>query len=541
MNARNFWSAQVSRRHRLAMRVAGLGVSLWVGATGAWAQDDTTGPAAAAAAAAAAGQTTPPAARSVVAPSPRLRSVSLGRSEYFAPATLEAAVRPFVGQVLDNRTLGAVLDALGALYDAEGIVLATPVIEAVTPATGDVRIGFIEARLGRVRARSETVSDAYLAYRLNLTPGAVADNRVIAERLERLTLTDNMLLDADFAAGAAPGETDLVVSAETGPRVSTVVSLDSYGSRGSGRYRLGANTRIASLTGFNDPLNLGVTLREGAQSFSLSYARVIHPDGTRLTLSTEAGRTRNVQGTDLRGRTFFAGVGVSHPLVVAPDRSLSANALVQHFREESTLVGVRTMDQRGWVLSVGASGSRSGRTWALSGGADLLGGRYSDRVSDAQQSFAALTFNAVLNGDLPGRTLSGSLSMAGQLALREAMPAPYGFTITSAFAVRGYPSGALSGDSGLWLRAQVEAREPLRARGGQFGVVPFAFFDAGMAASRVGGRHVSQGRAASVGLGVSASFGTATTAELFVARPLRDLPGQARSRLWVEAGMRHRF
>lgn len=526
------------RRHPRQQALAVL-AALVLSCGPALAQSDLTAAEAAAAAAAAQAEAQ---AASTPAPAPaRVRSIRLGASEYLPATTIEATARPFVGQVLDNRTLAALLDALGRLYDAEGIALATPVIEAVDAARGEVRVGFVEARLGQVRARSETVSDAYLAYRLNLTSGALADNRVIAERLERLTATDGMLLDADFAPGAAPGETDLVVAAETGPPVATTVSLDSYGSSGSGRYRLGVNTRIASLTGFNDPLTLGVTLREGARNLSLGYGRVVHPDGTRLSLSLEAGRTRNVQGTDLRGRTLFVGAGLSHPVIATAEGTLSANALVQHFREDSTLVGVRTLDQRGWVVSVGVSASRFGDLWALAGGADLQVGRYTDHVADESRRFSALSVNGEVSHALFGGRAMGSLSMSGQLALRESMPAPYAFTVTSAFAVRGYPSGALSGDSGLWVRGQIEAREAFRPGAGQIALVPFAFIDAGVAYDRDGGSHVSRGRAGSVGLGASFGFGGATSGEVFVARPLRDLPGHVRNLLWVEAGLRHRF
>ena len=168
-------------------------------------------------------------------------------------------------------------------------------------------------------------------------------------------------------------------------------------------------------------------------------------------------------------------------------------------------------------------------------------GRYTDDVVDARRRFAALSFNLAYGGDLPGGQVAASVNMAGQVSGRAGMPAPYGFTVTSAFAVRGYPSGALSGDSGVWLRAQIEAKEPLGAGNGRVSVVPFAFFDAGMAASRLDGRHVQQGRVASAGLGASIGLGTASSAEIFVARPLRSLPNQTRNRLWVEAGLRHRF
>ncbi|NYS26863.1 ShlB/FhaC/HecB family hemolysin secretion/activation protein [Rhodobacteraceae bacterium 2376] len=477
----------------------------------------------------------------VAPPQPRLRSIRLGGSEYLSAAATEAAARPFVGRILDNRTVAALLDALAGLYDDEGISLATPVVEQVNLTRGEVRIAFVEARLGRVRAQGTAISDDYLAYRLNLTPGEVADNRVIARRLERLTLTDNMLLDADFAPGAQPGETDLVITAEGAAPVSTVVSADTYGSRGNGRYRLIANTRIASLTGFNDPLSLGVTLREGAQNLNASYARTVHPDGTRLTLSFDMGRSRNVLGVDLRGRTAFLGAGLSHPVIVEADRSLNANFLIQHFREDSRLVGVRTLDQRGWIGSIGFSGLRTTPASVISGGADLQFGRYTDRVADAQRRFSALAFNAAFAHDLPGGRLSGSLTIGGQLALSDTMPAPYGFTVTSAFAVRGYPHGALSGDSGLWARAQIEAREPLALRETGIAFVPFAFFDIGTAASRVNGRQVSQGQASALGLGASINFGTATSAELFVARPMRKLANQTRHPLRVEAGLRHRF
>lgn len=495
---------------------------------------------AAAAAARAAAQPAPETAPRVRRAAPRIAAVRLGPSGYLDPAALDAVARDFIGQPMDGPRLDALLQRLAGLYDAEGITLATPVIEGTDPRRGEVRIGFVEARLGRVRSAAPHIDERWLAWRLGLLPGALADNRLIASGLERLTLTEDMFIDADFAPGARPGETDLVIRAETGPRVSTLVSADSYGTRGNGRIRLGVNTRIGSLSGRNDPLTLGATLREGAVNLSLGYARVIRPDGTRLTLSAEAGRTRNLTGTDLRGRTLFLGAGISHPAIIAPDRRLAFSALVQRFSEEARLAGVTTLDQRGWVLSVGASGSRMAADWTASGGVDLMLGRLDDRVAAARRSFAALGFNAVLSRHM-GSALTGSLTMSGQLALRGAMPAAYAFTVTSPFAVRGYPSGALSGDSGFVVRAQVEARRPLGGEGGRIQVFPFAFADAGLAAARVGGRHVTQGRAMSVGLGLSAVVGRSTSAEMFLAKPLRALPGQPRGGWRVEVGLRHRF
>jgi hemolysin activation/secretion protein len=448
-----------------------------------------------------------------------LRRVDVPASRYFTAAEMEAIVAPLRGRRIAGGA--AVAAAVNAAYAQRGIGTAQAQVVAVEPGRGVVRLDLLEAELGVLRTEG-MIGPGYLSYRLGLEPGSLADNRLIEDRLIRLRLTDGMSLQLGYAPGAAHGQTDVIVAQPEIPRHATTVTVNNYGPASEGEAQLVLSHSIRSLTGWNDPLSLSATFREGGANILLSYARVVTRDGGSLSFTLSAGRSDTLSTPRFEGDEAELAIGYSHPLIVSDRQRLTLTFGAAAFRETGDLLGVRTLDQRGRELSFGLAWYRRGDGWSLSATPRLLLGRGENAVTSRTERYSALQLTLFHSRRL-GAGLVGSLTFNGQAALDGVMPSQRKFTVTSASGVRGYPASLSSGDSGYYLRLQLEKATPYTR--GRFAARPFGFVDMGEAWDST---DTALGRASSAGMGVTFAAGDQLFGDVFVAKPLTtDITGWA--------------
>lgn len=477
---------------------------------------------------------TPQSARRPAAPARfTLRRVDFnGASAYFTRAELDAAIRPFLGRPMAAGGAQAVADAVNTLYRAAGIDLAIAQVGGVVPGQGIVTIELFEARLGALDLSSDHARAAYLRFRIGLQPGDLADTRLIAERLQRLWLTDRLRADANFSPGAMPGRTDLSIAFDDPPRVSSSLRLDNYGEAGTGAARLSASARINSLTGWGDPLAVDLMTSQGAGSATLSYSRTVTPGGGQIAASLSGQRSETLEAPVVQSETLSFGLIYSHPLVLRQDRSLWLSLGLDRYAETTETAGVTTADQSGWSLTLGANGARSfDRTlhqavWSLG----VTAGRYSDKVLGlGELTHVALTASGRLQWKL-GDWGQAIVMGAAQLPLTDDTPSRGKFAVTSPFAVPGYASGLSEGEGGYWTRIQLESARPLPISGAD--IRPYGFVALGEAFDRTGGAWTGQGPASSVGIGQSGRIGQRGAFDLQLARSLTSVLGQGGDGSW---------
>lgn len=499
------------------------------------------GPSAGALAAAAEARAAPlpaPARRASPAAMPRISAIRFSPSVYLAPPTLEAISARHRGQRLGQAQLGALVAEVNSLYAAAGIAFAEAIVNRIDSRSGAVDIHLLEARVGRVSYRAQHVRDSYLDWRLGIAPGQPADNRAISERLNRLSLTDNLAVEAAFAPGAAYGETDLTVRLAELPNFSGRVTLDNSASRSTGQERLGFALQWRSLTGRHDPLTLSGAVTRGAQNLALGYARNVTPGGARIGIALDLGQSRSLTAPVIANRSRGLEISLTRPLRMERDRRLQFGAALLAFSKRETIAGAPLSDQEGAGLRLGLSSYRRGETGFLSGGGSLLLLSWREAVGGGAGRQIAPALNAYLTGAWRVTPdLAVSVQASAQLALRDRMPSRFRFGASGTAGVRGYPDALAEGDSGLWLRLQLERAEPLRIGEG-IGLRPYLFLDAGRAWDRAAGRHIGQDLLASVGLGGSFGLGDRLTGDLFIAKPLRDANGfAARGAVQIRASL----
>ncbi len=487
----------------------------------------------------------PPAARQPARAAPVSFVLSGVRYEttsgYLSDAELDAIAAPFLGQRMTPARLSALIAAHDAAYAARDVALARASLAGIDPAAGVVRIRLFEARLGQVTATAPGLRDDYLSMRLGLAPGALADTRRIADRLARLALTDGLVGEAVFSPGARTGETDLTVTYPAPEPYAGSLRLDNYGEAAKGEARLLLSFGLTSLTGRNDPLALDLVLSEGLRAATLSHARTVTPDGGRLALALGVERSETLRDPVQTTESRTATLSFATPTALEETRELWLSASLDAFDSRSETFGIASADQSGLVLTLGANGRQvlqqgpfDGIAWAAS----LTAGRYDDAVTgDSDLRFG------LIGADVRADTVLGgwgflSLSAAAQLALTDDQPSRSAFTVTSPFAVPGYPEGQSQGDGGYWVRAQVEGQAPLPVPGAD--LRPYAFAAFGEAFDREDGDWTGQGRAAAAGLGLSGPVAGTVFVDLQLTRSLTTVLGAGED--WeIRASLSHDF
>ncbi len=446
-------------------------------------------------------------------------------SGYFDSETLERAVAPLIGTRMAPAGAARVAEAINALYQQAGIELALARVVGVDPGAGSVTIDLFEARLGEIRASAARIRSEYLLMRLAVKSGALADTRRIARHVERLWLTDGLAAEVAFSPGAAPGLTDLTARFAAPPPVQATLRLDNHASASTGPARLTFSGRINSLTGWNDPLSLDATLSQGAQSATLSYARVLTPQGGRFTASLSHQSSNSVGPPAVTSRTDSAEIGYSLPVLLETGRSLTPSLSFERFHTRTTTAGVTTASQTGWTLNLALSGALGGERYQLSGALGLLGGRYDDAVAGTTgTAYAAINASGQGKWALGERAIL-SLSGGAQYALSRTLPGPVGFSVTSPDTVPGYDPGLSQGDGGYWLRAELAAARPLSVAG--VDLYPYALAAFGQAYDRsIGGGWSGQGLASAIGGGITGQIGGNASLDFQIARSLTSVLGQ---------------
>lgn len=472
-----------------------------------------------------------------------LRSILFSRSDYLSGTELDEVRRRYLGRSVLPADLGGLVAAVDALYRERNILLARAVPTRIDAASGLVSIELQEARIGEVAGSGDRhIDQRYIAYRLGLAAGDLADNRIVDERVLRLSLTDNLPVQAQFVPGAVPGIVDLeLMLAERAP-VSVFATLDTFGKRATGVLRGTAGITIRSLTGWNDPLSVSGTVTEGSVSGSIGYSRVVHPLGTRLSIAADASQSRTLAAPVTRNRSYGVEVGLAHPFVVRRTMRVQGSVSALGFAEAGTISGAPLVDQHGYGGRLGASQFFNGEGWFASLGQTFTAiGWYDGIVGGGRIDHYALGANAAGAVAL-GAHHAFAVQAVGQLALNARAPSKYRLTVAGPGGVRGYDQDVSSGDSGVYLRAQIERTTPLPLGIDGVDLRPFAFADVGQAFDFVGGAQVAQDALASVGIGSTFALGRNLSGDIFAAKPLLDANGfSARGQYEVRGSVSVRF
>ena len=418
-----------------------------------------------------------------------------------------------------------------------------PVVDVLVPEqnihNGVVQVLVLEGRLGQVKAEGNLhFSTEQLVRQVRLAPGEPIGGSALLADVSWLNQNPFRQVDLVFARGAQPGQTDVILRTRDRRPVRFFAGYEDSGNDATGDSRLIAGMNLGNAFGRDHQFNYQLTAAPDFSSLvahSASYVlplessrRVLTVFGSHATSEPELpGGVFSLDGTSWQAsaRLAFApisrNVNLTHQFTLGADFKRSNNNLefggFQVFANSTEIAQL--------VAGYNFTHNRPGVT--LSGNAQLVwspggltsgneSGRFRAARAMARADYAYLQFSLERRARLAGEwsllnRFSGQVSSANLLGSEQLGLGGY-------INLRGYEEREANGDHGAVLVNELHL-PPMTV--GQFGrangrLDPFAFLDAGVAASRdrLPGEPGSL-TLASTGVGLNYSLGP--TAQLRVA------------------------
>jgi len=382
-------------------------------------------------------------------------------------ATLHTLIADGEGKMLTLTELGELAARISHYYRDNNYPLSRAIIPAQTIDAGVVTIEVIEARYGNVAVDNQSrVNDRLL--RATLSPLAGGD--VIAgDKLDRalLLVSDipGLNPNAVLKPGTAVGTSDLQVKATADQMLSGNVELDNYGSRYTGRARLGGSIYVSNPLHYGDVLSLSALTSEknGLNYGRAAYDLLLNSYGTHAGISYSAldyELGKSLDDLDAHGTANIASAWTTQPLIRSRDFDLRAQLQYDHMqlrdhigssaihsdRDQNDCTLSLIGDTRDTLLPNSANAWSLSSTWGRLGFDDDAAKAIDAISADTQGSFSRLNANLshlqsidtqnTLYATLNGQWVDGNLDASQKV------------TLGGPYSVRAYDVGAISGDTG---------------------------------------------------------------------------------------------
>jgi len=470
---------------------------------------------------------------------------------------LRPAYAPMVGREVPVASICEIRDRAAAILQDAGYIAAIEVPEQRI-ADGTVRFRVVMARLIALRVRGDAGrAEALIASYLERLTEQEVFNRHEAERYLLLAgdLPGYNVRLALRSAGQARGD---VIGEVTVQRIPALVdvTVQNLGSRELGRWGGLLRAQFFGLTGLGDRTSIAAfSTTDFDEQQTLQIAHDFRLGGEGLTFGGQltlawGNPDLGLANVEIESDTLFATLEASYPFIRRQnewvrgslgldlvDQDIEFNGIALN-RDRLRVIFARIVgeaigvaDGPGYTLA--APMWRLGATVELRQGLDLLGA--SDSCGPALA--ACLTPGAVpptrLEADptatVVRSSLYGEVRPAPNFTLAAQMRAQYSdqpllsfeeFSAGNYTIGRGYEPGAILGDRGLALQAELRFGSVIPESVDQFAVEPFVFVDQAWAWNEERLFPVARQELTSVGGGIRAGYGNAVRLELLVAFPL---------------------
>ena len=419
----------------------------------------------------------------------------------YPEATLHDVVAEFVGQELDFEGLNEAATKVRAYYRSRGYFLAQAYLPQQAIRGGSVQIAVIEGRLGIIEL--DRGPESRLSTRLlsGIIGAHLGEGDIITETgLERPLLLINDLPTAQVISEIRPSRTvgaaDLRVNVDRSTSlVDGFVDFDNHGNRFTGEFRTGVSANLNNPVGWGDQVSFRGFRTSGMWYARLAYLVPVTYYGTRLGVSYtkfDYLLGKDFKALQANGEGEVASVYAFHPVL----RTRNSNAILQASYEKKDLED--RVGQTGSVEVRDIQAAKLGmvgdfRDGFFSGGLNSFSFTYTHGELDISPA-AILTQDQAATGrrtagrfykvNLDARRLQRVgdnvnllLSYSAQKANKNLASAEK-MSLGGPNAVRAYPVGEASGDSGFVVQSELRYIVP----GFQFlgaDVTVSSFFDYG--------------------------------------------------------------
>ena len=409
-----------------------------------------------------------------------VKSIAITGNQEIPTSDLTPLVSSLVGSEQTLAQLNAAARRITAFYRSRGFAVARALLPAQDITSGAVTISVIEGRVSSSRiANTSRLPDALVgSYIGEVKPGDVIRSSQIDRGILLLQDTPGIASSrATLQPGASVGTSELLIEVTPASLLSGSATLDNYGSRYTGEYRLGGNFALASPLGRGDQLSFSALTAGSGLSFGrVAYQIPVGSDGLRLGAAyfdTRYKLGREFAALEAQGSANSTSVFAAYPFIRSPARNLSGTVSYESKNLNDRVNSTNTVtDKKVGVTSVGLTGNLQD-AW-LGGGinsfdATLVMGRLNiasvgalaiDAASaQTNGSYSRVAYGISRLQRINNSTLV-SMSFNGQQAGKN-LDSSEKFSLGGPTGVRAYPSGEASGDEGF--KGTVELRHSYSA------------------------------------------------------------------------------
>lgn len=378
-------------------------------------------------------------------------------------------LRDMVGRELSLVQLKLAAIRLAEYYREKGF-LAKVLLPPQTIEDGIVDLVIVEARLGGadIGAPRPERADAERALQMLLAQQPLGEPiraDAILHGLRVINETPGFSATALVQPGGQEGETNLLLKVEDTPLLSGLAMVDNHGAKATGIERTIASLNLNNPSGAGDQATLMALGTSGNFFTRLGYSVPIGHRGTRVGIS--ATRLDYRLGGDFaqlnaNGWARLENLAVSHPVVRAPEGSLTLSIALDQKHFVNNANGTNTSNKFIHLLSGGLSGEWSdGLDGIWQGSATVFLGKTdlglnrddleADRTSARTHGhFSKIAWTLARNQKI-GDYGEIAINLSGQHAENN-LDSGERFSLGGPTGVRAYPVSEASGDEG-WLFA----------------------------------------------------------------------------------------
>lgn len=420
-----------------------------------------------------------------------VRKIEITGNTVLPQSELDAIIAPFENKQMTLNALQGVADKITDLYHQHGYFLSYAYLPPQTIAHGVVRIAILEAKYSKVTlANSSRVDSALLKSVLSpFQPGTPVDLAPLQYRLMLMSTIPGVVVSpAIFSPGQVVGSSNMEVKTTASPLVQGDVRVDNFGSKYTGREQFGAGLVLNSPLGIGDRLTLeGLTSVTGNLGYGrLAYSVPLDGWGTRFGVKTSYLHYHlgdGLQNLHAHGYAWMGGAYLTQPFLLNPETSFYGRLEYEH-KSLSDNIDVASIFDRRHINEVKAILYGNHRDSLWGGGITSYVFSYTygnvafnNPAAEAADAVTARTAGGFSKWDLHLSRLQAlpyqttlRLSFQGQITNKNLDSAEQ-LVLGGAYVLPGYPQGAVAGDSGYVLGAQLRHDLPVPLPGSWAGQV----------------------------------------------------------------------
>jgi hemolysin activation/secretion protein len=444
-----------------------------------------------------------------------LRDVDFSPSELLPAEDLKAISAKYVGKQVDLAALQAIANAVNELYADRGFVTASAVLPQQDLATGVLRVQLIEGRVGKVGVAGRQTLDAGLLDRaVPLEGGSTVRAPELSRAVDRFNRTSSAQIQASLQPGVGFGLTDINLAVIEPKRNRLDLFVDNLGVDSVGLYEGGVIFQHYGLLGIDDRFTGYGLLAEGNAFGSAAYNFAASPFGTRLGASYSRSTIHIIEGPfeilDVDGAAEIVSANLAQPLYSRGPFLVLGNLAGSYGTSSTEQSGFTITDDETKKLTLGFAANYFGQrvNASLSPSVSFADAALNVTGEDISYQLYQITGDASF---LVTDNLLLSARGTGQLSSERLLPGSDLFQIGGPATVRGYPSSALSGDSGYFVNVEL-------SRNIAKGLDGFVFVDNGTVYSEF----PSSQSLTSAGFGVNYNWNDRLRAEVSIGIPLLE-------------------